>query len=241
MNNILVGGQKSPGWSPRALWPYLAGFCLSLCAAARAQQTVTLGWDPDTDPTVVGYVLYYGTASQQYTIRLDVGTNTTFTVSSLSLGSNYFFAVTSYYPDGVESAASPEVSVGVPPSLFFTSQTPVTSQTSVPNSNDTIADFLQFPDGIDFGYYTIVSFPWFYHQDMGYEYLFEANDGNEGVFLYDLNSDSFWYTSPEIFPIMYDFSLNDWLFYYPDDKNPGHYTSSPRYFYNFTTKKIFSK
>jgi len=25
------------------------------------------------------------------------------------------------------------------------------------------------------------------------------------------------------------------LYYYPDTNNPGHYTSSPRYFYNFAT------
>src|SRR5271168_2603360 len=108
MINNVVDRIKGPYWTPRVLWPYLVGLCLSFCAVARAQQSVALGWDPESDPAVVGYVLYYGTASEQYTVRQDVGTNTSVTITSLALGTNYFFAVTSYNADGMESTPSPE-------------------------------------------------------------------------------------------------------------------------------------
>jgi hypothetical protein len=239
MINILVGGNKAPYWTPGVLWSYLVGLCFSICAVAGAQEAVTLGWDPEADPTVSGYVLYYGTASLQYSFRQDVGTNTTVTIPSLTLGTNYYFVVTSYNADGVESTPSPEVSVALPPSLFLNNESQLSSTAT--GTTNTPAEYLQFPDGVVFGYYSPVSFPWIYHFDLGWEYLFEANDGLQGVFLYDLNSTSFWYTNPEIFPFVYDFTLNSWLYYYPDARRPGHYTSAPRYFYDFTTKKIINR
>jgi hypothetical protein len=30
------------------------------------------------------------------------------------------------------------------------------------------------------------------------------------------------------------------LYYYPDPNNPGHYTTNPRYFYNFATGQIIT-
>jgi hypothetical protein len=70
---------------------------------------------------------------------------------------------------------------------------------------------------------------------LGFEYLFDANDANHGIYFYDFASSSFFYTSPTLFPYLYDFSLNAWLYYLPDVHNPGHYTHNPRWFYNFAT------
>jgi len=51
----------------------------------------------------------------------------------------------------------------------------------------------------------------------------------------------FFYTSPSFpFPYLYDFSLNTVLYYFPDPNNPGHYTTNPRYFYNFATGQIIT-
>ena len=36
------------------------------------------------------------------------------------------------------------------------------------------------------------------------------------------------------------FTLNTFIHYFPDTKNAGHYTTSPRYFVNLTTQKIFT-
>jgi hypothetical protein len=103
--------------------------------------------------------------------------------------------------------------------------------------------YLQFANGTPFGYYIYLSDPrWIYHFDMGYEYWFDANDGHSGIFFYDFASNTFFYTSPSFpFPYLYDFSLNTVLYYYPDPNRPGHYTTNPRYFYDFATGQIITK
>jgi hypothetical protein len=96
--------------------------------------------------------------------------------------------------------------------------------------------YLQFANGTPFGYYSYLSDQNFiYHIDLGFEYLFDANDANHGIFFYDFASSSFFYTSPSAFPYLYDFSLNAWLYFLPDFNNPGRYSHNPRWFYNFAT------
>jgi hypothetical protein len=96
--------------------------------------------------------------------------------------------------------------------------------------------YLQFPNGTPFGYYSYLSDQnYIYHIDLGFEYLFDANDANHGIYFYDFASNSFFYTSPSTFPYLYDFSLNAWLYYLPDFNNPGRYSHNPRWFYNFAT------
>lgn len=112
-------------------------------------------------------------------------------------------------------------------------------QTSLGNGNF----YLAFTNGTPFGYYNLGSFnfPLFYHSDLGFEYFFDANDGQGDAYLYDFASSTFWYTGPTLFPYMYDFSLNDWLYYYPNTSQPGHYTTNPRSFYDFGTGKTITK
>ena len=102
--------------------------------------------------------------------------------------------------------------------------------------------YLQFPNGRPFGYYSYLADPhWIYHFDMGYEYWIDANDAQGGIFFYDFASGHFFYTSPTFgFPYLYDFTLNTVLYYYPDPGNPGHYTTNPRYFFNFATGQIIT-
>jgi len=96
--------------------------------------------------------------------------------------------------------------------------------------------YLQFPNGTPFGYYSYLPAQNFiYHIDLGFEYLIDANDANHGIYFYDFASSSFFYTSPTLFPYLYDFSLNAWLYYLPDASNPGRYSHNPRWFYNFAT------
>ena len=104
--------------------------------------------------------------------------------------------------------------------------------------------YLAFPNGNFFGYYSFLTDPsYIYHFDLGYEYVFNANDGKSGAYLYDFASSTFFYTSPAFpFPYLYDFMLNTVLYYYPDPNNPGHYnTNSIRYFYDFDTGTIITK
>jgi hypothetical protein len=75
---------------------------------------VTLGWIASPDPTVVGYYLYYWTTSGVYNVKIDVGTNTMYTVSELTDGSTNYFTAASYNAAGIESSFVPTVSYIVP-------------------------------------------------------------------------------------------------------------------------------
>ena len=108
----------------------------------------------------------------------------------------------------------------------------------VPLSNGVY--YLAFPNGTPFGYYSYLPDPhYIYHFDLGYEYVFDASDGQGGVYLYDFASGHWWYTSRGFaFPYVYDFTLTATLYYYPDAQNAGRYSANPRYFYNFATGQI---
>ena len=100
--------------------------------------------------------------------------------------------------------------------------------------------YLQLPNGNAFGYYAYLADPnYIYHFDAGYEYAIDAGDAQGGVYLYDFASAHWWYTSRTFpFPYVYDFTLNALLYYYPDTAQPGRYTRSPRWFFNFGTNQI---
>src|ERR1700722_4662347 len=45
-----------------------------LCATARGDQSVSVGWDASLDPSVTGYIVYVGQASGNYSASYNVGT-----------------------------------------------------------------------------------------------------------------------------------------------------------------------
>jgi len=86
----------------------------------QPQGSLSLAWDPSTDPSVVGYRLYLGCASQMYTNVTDVAGLATITISNLIPSTTYYFAVTAYYETGLESEFSGEISYTVPTSAVLT-------------------------------------------------------------------------------------------------------------------------
>ncbi len=104
-------GSKSKSFS---LFLILAICCLFLGASAfhpsvKAEAaSVTLGWDAAAG--VSGYKLYRGTASGSYTTSVNVGNQTSYTLSDLASGTTYYFAVTAYDSSQEESGYSNEVS-----------------------------------------------------------------------------------------------------------------------------------
>ena len=72
--------------------------------------TVVLAWDPSPDPTTRGYNVYWGTASRTYAFKLDVGNDTTGTITNLLYATTYYFAATCYDLAGLESDFSTEIS-----------------------------------------------------------------------------------------------------------------------------------
>ena len=82
------------------------------CALPNACSVVLL-WDP-YDPASgtsapTGYRAYYGPTPSGYTNSTDVGMNVTHSISNLTAGNTYYFAVTAYNSAG-ESPYSNEVS-----------------------------------------------------------------------------------------------------------------------------------
>jgi hypothetical protein len=95
-------------------------------SASAWGQGVTLAWNPSTDPTVTGYKLYYGGATQSYTNMVAVGSTTNATISGLLPGGEYFFAATAIDGVGLESAFSNEISYQVPGELPGPALPPIT-------------------------------------------------------------------------------------------------------------------
>ena len=75
------------------LFPILPG---PLAVRHADAASVTLAWDPNNEPDLAGYRLYYGKASGTYKSVIDVGNQTTYTISGLEDGKTYYFAVTAY-------------------------------------------------------------------------------------------------------------------------------------------------
>jgi len=69
-----------------------------------------LVWDPNTEPDLAGYNVYYGTESENYAYFIDVGITTTYRLDGLLDGVAYYIAVTAYDTSDNESDCSNEVS-----------------------------------------------------------------------------------------------------------------------------------
>lgn len=97
---------------------FIRGICSNLTGS------VSLAWQPSTDPLLSGYKIYYGTASQTYTTVVTVGTVTTATISNLAGGKTYYFVVMSYDGKGLTSQVSAEI-MAVPQTSGFSLTTVV--------------------------------------------------------------------------------------------------------------------
>lgn len=73
-----------------------------------AGQSVSLTWDAPGNANIVGYKIYYGTASHTYDHVLGVGNTTTTTISGLAEGVMYYFVATAIDSAGNESDFSNE-------------------------------------------------------------------------------------------------------------------------------------
>ncbi len=92
---------------------------LALIATPAHSADVTLAWDPNSEPDLAGYRVYYkeafsgppynGTGATEGDSPIDVGNVTEFTLSGLTDGVTYFFVVTAYDTEGLESDYSNEV------------------------------------------------------------------------------------------------------------------------------------
>ena len=114
-------------------------FCLLPAFAVAAQ--ATLAWDRNPENDIAGYRLYCGTASLNYTTRIDVGNTDQYTVTGLAAGVVYYFAATAYDVEGNESAFSEQV-VHIIPVISRTNADP-------DDDNDGMPDAWEIMHGLD--------------------------------------------------------------------------------------------
>ena len=89
-----------------------------LCATpALALQNATLAWDPNSEPDLAGYRLYYGTAPGVYDQVLEVTGASSVSAPNLNECTTYYFVVTAVNSAGMESAPSTEVTYQAPDSF----------------------------------------------------------------------------------------------------------------------------
>jgi hypothetical protein len=109
-------------------------FLSAMLVFSAGAEEVRLAWDSNTEPTLVGYRLYYGLGAN-YSSFVEVGaTSTTATVSNLQANQTYVFAVTAFTLSGLESPFSEQVSYTVP--ARTANSAPVASSTSVQTLED---------------------------------------------------------------------------------------------------------
>jgi PKD repeat protein len=112
--------------------PFLILSCLVLPLQAAQVQ---LAWDAPTTNTdgtpltIAGYNIYYGQSSGSYGSPLRIGNQTSYTLTGLTAGQTYYFAVTAFDPAGKESTFSNEISATMPPEPAVP---PVASFTATP-------------------------------------------------------------------------------------------------------------
>ena len=80
-------------------------------------------WQPSSDPSVVGYRIYVGFQTGSYEYTVDLGNSNLYLIQDSVVDTTYFFSITAYNQQGLESKKSEEVSVFVP-SNYITRKMP---------------------------------------------------------------------------------------------------------------------
>ena len=86
----------------------------AMLSSAAYAASVELEWDPNTEPQLAGYKVYWGNSSGNYTNSKNVGNTTFCTITELDEGKTYYFAATAYDGDGTESGYSDQITYTVP-------------------------------------------------------------------------------------------------------------------------------
>ena len=130
---------------------------LMLAAVSVTAGDLKVTWQPNTEPDLAGYFVYYGTKARPQANRLDVGRQTQYLIQNLSAGETYYLSVTAVDKAGNESVASELIAVrvltdqeksgGLPPQHFLLQSHPNPFHIS-PNQTTTISFALSEPSPV---------------------------------------------------------------------------------------------
>ena len=84
-----------------------------------------------------------------------------------------------------------------------------------------------------YGFYNPLFAPWVFHAQHGWQYIFSTEAEGE-YFIYDLECDDLWWTTPTQYPAFYSFGRGTFNFYFLD-------TINPRSFVDLETEEFWSK
>jgi len=99
------GMDRTPTKSISPTQGALLALLLFFCPLAMSGQSVKLMWNPSSSPSVVGYIVYYGTDGTNFDDQLDAGSNTFATVTGLEPGSTNYFEVVAYDVNHIQKPA----------------------------------------------------------------------------------------------------------------------------------------
>lgn len=73
-----------------------------------------------------------------------------------------------------------------------------------------------------FGIYNDSFYPWIFHNEHGWQYVFEVENDGE-LYLYDLRSEDWWFTSESIYPSFFSFGRGTWNWFFEETVNPRQF------------------
>jgi len=101
--------------STRGLWQFILLLnAFTLLTSFAHAFNITLEWNANQESDIAGYKVYVGSHSANYETFIDAGFATRQFIESLEFGRQYYFAVTAYDSNGMESAFSDEITYTVP-------------------------------------------------------------------------------------------------------------------------------
>jgi Fibronectin type III domain len=116
MTSVLRALARLP--RPKVCLPLVIGLIAGLTPTVHAG-SLTVAWDPNTEPDLAGYVVRYRSEDDVHRGSTNVGLVTQATVQNLESGKRYFLSVVAYNSVGLSSPPSSEVTAvvsGAPPS-----------------------------------------------------------------------------------------------------------------------------
>ena len=127
ITNAMIGGGTA----------FLLASILTLFPIIGYGADIHLQWSPNSEPSLSGYKIYYGTGSRDYSHSIDIGNTTEYTLSGLDEGVTYYLALTAYDTDNHESDFSPEL---VHTMEYSQAETPAVGDQANDSDGDGVSD-----------------------------------------------------------------------------------------------------